>query len=181
MQPTLKMTIRDNVRRLLGLAEDESGVSRVMALGFSNGTAQRILDSETSIGVDVLEKLADGLKLAPWQLCVPNIEPDRVPRLEPVAFRWPFRQIDPEVITGLVGSPAQQIENGLLVALGTLGISTRRVAGAPPVAGEANVAIVKTAGGTEVRTFKKSPAPQARPVEPAPAASQPSKKSRAPT
>ena len=180
--PSLKTTIRDNVRRLLGLNAGESGVSRVMALGFSNGTAQRILDSDTSIGVDVLERLADALKLAPWQLCVPDIESDRLPRLEPVSFRWPFRQIDPEVITGLVGSPAAQIENGLLVALGTLGISTRRASAPAPQSPEKNVAIDKT--GARYVNFPPAPGaggstPSAPDVEPAGRSRVPSKKDHA--
>jgi hypothetical protein len=129
MQPTLKIVIRDNVRRLLGLEPDDSGVALVMGLGFSNGTAQRILDDATKIGVDKVQRLAEALKVEPWQLCVPNLQPDRMPALEPLSFRWPFRRIDPEVITNLVGSSAQQVENGLLVSLGTLGISAKRAAG----------------------------------------------------
>ena len=122
---TLKKTIRNNVRRLLGLGEAESGVKSVMSLGFANGTAQRILDEETSIGVETLERLADGLKVQAWQLCVPDIDPARLPSLEPVAFRWPFRSIDPEVVTGLVGTTAAQVENGLLASLATIGVSPR--------------------------------------------------------
>ncbi len=126
MPKTLKLVIRNNVRTLLGLAAGEPGVARVMALGFSNGTAQRILDDTTSIGVDVLGKLAEALKVQAWQLCVPNIEADRLPTTEQVSFRWPFRQIDPEVITGLVGTAAQGVENGLLASLATLGIAPRK-------------------------------------------------------
>jgi transcriptional regulator with XRE-family HTH domain len=46
---------------------------------------------------------------------------------------------------------------------------------------ERNVAIVKTAGGTEVRTFRTRPAPGRSPAEPAPADETPHTKSRAPT
>lgn len=125
MGSALKITIRDNVRRLLRLNEGDSGVASVMKLGFANGTAQRILDDDTEIGVDKLQLLATGLKVEPWQLCVPQLDPDRLPTIEPLSFRWPFRSIDPEAITGLVGTTATQVENGLLTALSTIGVSPR--------------------------------------------------------
>lgn len=122
----LKTVLRDNVRRLLGLAEGESGVSRLIAAGLSNGNAQRVLKGETSVGLNVLAQLAAALNVEPWQLCVPDLQPDRLPSLEPASFTWPFRKIDPEVVTGLTGTPAMQIENGLLASLATLSISPRK-------------------------------------------------------
>lgn len=124
--PTLPATITANVRRLLKLPDDEPGVAKVMKLGFANGTAQRILDSETALGSDTLERLADGLGVHAWQLLVPDLDPEKLPKLEPLPFRWPFRQIDPEVVTGLVGTSAQNVENGLLATLATAGISPRK-------------------------------------------------------
>jgi hypothetical protein len=121
----LKVTIRDNVRKLLGLAPGASGVSQVMALGFANGTAQRILDATTKIELHQIEALAERLRIQPWQLLVPDLDPERLPDLETRSFRWPFRSIDPEVITGLVGTVATQVENGLLATLATAGISAR--------------------------------------------------------
>lgn len=126
MASDLKLVISGNVRSLLGLNEGESGVSRLIEKGISNGNAQRVLAGETSIGADLLTQLARALRVEPWQLCVPNLDPDRLPSLEPVAFRWPFRNIDPEVITGLVGTQAQGVENGLLAVLATVGISPRK-------------------------------------------------------
>jgi hypothetical protein len=123
MRPDIKLTIRDNVRRLLNLQDDAAGVKRLIDLGFPNGTAQRILGGTTSIGVDQLDLLADRLKVEPWQLCLPGLDPDRRPTLEPASFRWPFRRIDPDVITGLTGMAASQIENGLLASLATIGLS----------------------------------------------------------
>lgn len=125
MVPPLKTIIRDNVRKLLGLAQEASGVSEVMRLGFANGTAQRILDDTTQVGVDQLERLAAGLRVEPWQLCVPNLQPDHLPTLEPRSFRWPFRSIDPEVVTSLVGTVAAQVENGLVAVLATAGVSPK--------------------------------------------------------
>lgn len=126
MSTNLREIIRDNVRTLLDVPPGKSGVAKLMEKGFANGTAQRILSAETSIGVDVLADLARKLGVEPWQLCVPGLDPERRPTLEPVTFRWPFHNIDPESIMDLVGVPAQNVENGLLAALAALGISPRK-------------------------------------------------------
>ena len=63
-----KTVLRDNVRRLLGLQAGESGVQRLIDKGFANGTAQRVLGGQTSVGVDVVEKLAAAFDVAPVRL-----------------------------------------------------------------------------------------------------------------
>lgn len=126
MAPDLKAIIRDNVRALLGLKPGQSGVSKLIDLGIANGNAQRVLGGKTRVGLDVLSQVAAALSVEPWQLCVPALDPTHLPSLEPVAFRWPFRQIDPDVITGLVGTSAQGVENGLLAVLAALGIAPRK-------------------------------------------------------
>lgn len=93
------------------------------------GTIQRIKEGNTSCGLDVVTKLATAFGIDPWQLLVPNIDPNRLPRLDNETFRWPFRNVDMEMITGLVGSPAVAVENGLLVALAAAGISPRKRTG----------------------------------------------------
>lgn len=65
MADDLKIILRQNVRALLGLQDGESGVSKLIKLGLSNGNAQRILGGETSVGLDVLAQLADALHLQP--------------------------------------------------------------------------------------------------------------------
>jgi hypothetical protein len=126
MNPPLKLTIKKNVRALLGVPDGKSGVSLLISKGVPHGTAQRVLDESTGIGVEVLERVAEALGVDPWQLCVPELDPARLPSTEPASFRWPFRQIDPDVITGLVGTAAQGVENGLLASLATIGISPRK-------------------------------------------------------
>lgn len=123
MAEDLKITIRENIRALLGLDPGESGVSKLIRLGLSNGNAQRLLGGETSVGLDVLSQCASALHVEPWQLCVPGIDPANLPRIDPINFRWPFRRIDPEAVLGLVGSAAAAVETGLLVALASAGIS----------------------------------------------------------
>lgn len=126
MAVNLKKIIRENVRARLGLRPGQAGVSKLIELGIAQGSAQRVLGGETSVGADLIAEVAQVLNVAPWQLCVPGLDPDRLPSLEPVSFRWPFRNIDAEVVTSLVGTQAQGVENGLLSVLATLSISPRK-------------------------------------------------------
>jgi hypothetical protein len=93
------------------------------------GTVQRIKEGNTSCGLDVVTKISGAFGIEPWQLLVPNIDPHRLPRLDEEPLRWPFRNVDRELIAGLVGSPAIAVENGLLVALAAAGISPRKRTG----------------------------------------------------
>ncbi len=45
----------------------------------ANGTAQRIKESNTSIGIDMVAKVAKAFGLEPWQLLVPNLDPTNLP------------------------------------------------------------------------------------------------------
>jgi hypothetical protein len=76
MKSNTKSVLRSNVLGRLGklkeLRAHETGVSRLVALGFSNGTAQRILDPEQDVRLVTLEQLAAKMKVKPWQLLVPE-------------------------------------------------------------------------------------------------------------
>lgn len=48
------------------------------------GTATRIKERKTSVGIDVLTKIASAFQLQPWQLLVPGFDPDHPPTLTPV-------------------------------------------------------------------------------------------------
>lgn len=78
--------LRNNVRLLLGLAEGESGVQRLIDKGYTNGTAQRILGGETSIGLDIVDRLAATFGVPAWRLLAPNLgraEPAGLDELTP--------------------------------------------------------------------------------------------------
>lgn len=126
MGTDLKITVRDNIRRLLRLKEGESGVGRLMEHGFVNGTAQRILAGETSLGVDLLAKLAGAFRVQPWQLLVPGIDPDALPELHAPAARWPFPSIDRDQVLSLSGAEAAAVEVGLQVALAAAKLPQRK-------------------------------------------------------
>lgn len=123
----LKLVLRDNLRRLLKLLPGESGVAQLMAkTGFKNGTAQRLLAAETSIGLDVLSQLARGFDLQPWQLLVQGLDPENLPALHQPSTRWPFRRIDHEAVASLTGTQAQSVEIGLLAAMAAAGAPVRK-------------------------------------------------------
>ena len=42
------------------------------------GTVTRIKTQQTSVGIDVLEKIADEFKIQPWQLLAPGLKPSTV-------------------------------------------------------------------------------------------------------
>jgi hypothetical protein len=92
MGKTVKQVIQENVRNLLKLQPDESGVQKLIQKGFPNGSAQRILNSETQIGVDQLDKLAKAFKVEPWQLCAPNLGVS-TGQVKMTPDRWPFATI----------------------------------------------------------------------------------------
>lgn len=48
------------------------------------GTIQRIEKQETSVGLTVLDKIAQKFDLAAWQLLVPGFDPKNPPALQPV-------------------------------------------------------------------------------------------------
>lgn len=126
MPQDIKTVIRDNVRALLGLEEGVSWVQSLINKGVSNGNAQRVLGGVASVGIDTIAQVAAALKVKPWQLLVPGLDPDNLPSTDTQEFRWPFRRIDPDQVLGLVGSVAAAVETGLLVALASAGVSPRK-------------------------------------------------------
>lgn len=76
MKTSTKEVLRANVLARLGklqpLRGNETGVGRLIRLGVSNGTAQRVLDPEKDLKLETLDDLARILKVRPWQLLVPE-------------------------------------------------------------------------------------------------------------
>lgn len=126
MAADIKLTIRANVRALLGLEDGQSGVQKLISMGIPTGNAQRVLSGVASVGIDTLAQVAGALGVQPWHLLVPNLDPANLPSVEDREFRWPFKRIDPDQALGLVGSTAAAVETGLLVALASAGVSARK-------------------------------------------------------
>jgi len=55
--------------------------------GVSIATIQRIQAQQTSIGLAVLDRIAEAFDLAAWQLLVPGLDPDNPPALQPVSAK----------------------------------------------------------------------------------------------
>lgn len=81
-------TLWQNVERLMNKEWGKinlKGFARKCKVGI--GTVQRIQAQNTSIGLDVLDKIAQVHQLAAWQLLVPGFDPDNPPALQPVSKR----------------------------------------------------------------------------------------------
>lgn len=53
--------------------------------GIGIATVQRIQAQQTSVGLAIIDKIADRHGLAAWQLLVPGLDPDNPPTLQPVS------------------------------------------------------------------------------------------------
>lgn len=85
MRKKIKQVLGENAVALSAhrnpLRPNEKGTTRLMQCGLTNGSAQRVLTGETDVGLSVVETIANGLRVEPWQLLVPNFHPDRLPQL----------------------------------------------------------------------------------------------------
>lgn len=135
----VRIVIRDNVVRLMRASgpKEYGLITKLKPRAGGQGNAQAILNAERDVGLGILKQVADSFSIELWQLLFPGLDPDNLPRGEPYAFRWPFRQVSPEALLSLTGTAAQGIENGLLASLATLGLEPKapsvldRAIGAP--------------------------------------------------
>lgn len=85
MKKKIKQLLGENAVALSAhrnpLRPNEKGTTRLMQCGLTNGSAQRILTGDTDVGLSVVETIASGLRVEPWQLLVPNFHPERLPQL----------------------------------------------------------------------------------------------------
>lgn len=65
--------------------ENQSRLASECEIGL--GTISRIKQKKTSVGLDVIEKIATRFDLAAWQLLVPGMDPSHPPALQPVNER----------------------------------------------------------------------------------------------
>ena len=82
----LKNVVWANVAALMAHhygRENLNRLARECQIGLA--TAQRIKHQQTSVGIDVLERIAERFALQPWQLLVPGIDPTNPPTLSPVS------------------------------------------------------------------------------------------------
>jgi hypothetical protein len=52
---------------------------------FGPGTASRLKEAQTSVGVEIIDKIAVFFHVQPWELLVPGFTPDNRPTLQPLS------------------------------------------------------------------------------------------------
>ncbi len=81
-RPDPKAILRDNVMALMRHHYGEENLSRLAKdAKIGLGSAGRIKEAQTSIGLDVIESIASRFDLLPWQLLVPGLDPAHKPVL----------------------------------------------------------------------------------------------------
>ena len=76
------------------------------------GTAARIKEQSTSVGIDILEAIAEHFHLAAWQLLVPGFDPDNPPALQPISkAERVFYEKVMEASKALASEPAPKFED----------------------------------------------------------------------
>lgn len=55
--------------------------------GIGPGTSTRLKEQQTSVGLEVIEKIAKHFGYEPWQLLVPGFDPEHAPTLQPLSAR----------------------------------------------------------------------------------------------
>lgn len=118
MHDDYRSVLRDNVRALLEVRTKEDstrkgGIQGLIALGLSHGTAQRILEGQTSIGLDVLVQVARGLGVSPWMLLVPQLNCTQLPGLTEDQSAWPFPLVDQSAYLALTATERAFVQGGL--------------------------------------------------------------------
>lgn len=53
--------------------------------GFGPGTASRLKEAKTSVGVEIIDKIAKHFHVESWELLVPEFDPANRPTLQPVS------------------------------------------------------------------------------------------------
>ena len=79
-------TLWQNVQALMVKHYGKENLSRLaLDCSIGLGTAGRIKEQKTSVGIGVMDKIAAHFNLAAWQLLVPGFNPSEPPVLQPVS------------------------------------------------------------------------------------------------
>lgn len=84
-----------NVSRLMCKKYGKENLTRLATEAkIGPGSATRIKDRQTSVGLDVLDSVASALGVEPWQLMVPELDPEALPALGGDSGGWPMPMVD---------------------------------------------------------------------------------------
>lgn len=82
----LKDVLWDNVSKLMKHHFGKENLNRLSEeCGIGLATAQRLKQRQTSVGIDIIEKIAERFALQPWQILVPGFDATNTPTLLPVS------------------------------------------------------------------------------------------------
>jgi hypothetical protein len=179
MPENIKTVLRDNLQAVLReryptMRPNESGITKLVELGVAQGSAQRAIGGETSIGIDMLEKIASAIGLQTWQLLVPELNARAPQSLSADPRAWPFEMVDRTKYFALG-------EKDRLYAQGALGaaVSERSKSSVDSTTQRARSAAWEDAQ-KEARAVaaKKTVKKESQPSKPAPTQERPRTKSR---
>lgn len=107
----LPAIVAENLRALLRQRVGDDGVSSLIKLGVANGTATRLLKGQTSVGLDLLQDVAEKLSVEPWQLLIKGLDPAALPTIcgPATAPAWPF-DFEPERFDALLPKEQGMVE-----------------------------------------------------------------------
>lgn len=81
-----KLVLWANVRALMLHRWDEENVNRLARVAsVGPATVDRIKKAQTSVGLEVIDKVAQALDVETWQLLVPGMDPKNLPVLMPMS------------------------------------------------------------------------------------------------
>lgn len=80
-----KAVLWQNVKALMDARYGKENLTRLAAdAKIGPGTATRIKEQKTSVGLDVLEQIGQAFGVEPWQLLVPGMNPSNPPVLREI-------------------------------------------------------------------------------------------------
>jgi len=117
MEEDIRKVLASNVLALLvnrGGAlkpNEKKGYSRLVAKGIPMGTAQRVLDGDTSIGIDKVQEIAEKFGAKAWQLLVPDFNAGSLPKIGGAAL--PFSKEVSDLLARMDPDGLRKAENAL--------------------------------------------------------------------
>lgn len=80
MGDEIRKTLWRNVSALMRHKYGKENLTRMAAdCSIGPGTASRIKEAHTSVGIDVIERLAECFGVEPWHLLMPDLDPLHLP------------------------------------------------------------------------------------------------------
>jgi transcriptional regulator with XRE-family HTH domain len=81
-----KQVLWRSVSALMQKHYGEENLSRLAReCKFGPGTATRLKEATTSVGLDIIDKIARAFHVEPWELLVPTFDPGDRPTLQPLS------------------------------------------------------------------------------------------------